>query len=162
MTNDELLEIMNDRMTYVAGNLIYIKASYKSLFMRKVGIVQKNGYKYVQIKCKKYLEHRLIFLLFHGYLPKEIDHINRKPLDNRIENLRPCTSSQNKQNRTNQSNTKYSVKGIRQTKSTGHWSVRIKLDGKEISLGTFKTYKDAARARREGEEKYFHHDFIPK
>jgi len=49
-------------------------------------------------------EHHIVFALHHGRWPRlheglEIDHINRNPLDNRIENLREVTTSQNAFNR---------------------------------------------------------------
>ena len=33
--------------------------------------------------------HRLVWVLVYGRFPKQIDHINGNPKDNRIENLRP-------------------------------------------------------------------------
>ena len=62
---------------------------------RRAGHLRPDGYRYIVIEKKTYLEHRLIWLYNYGYLPKEIDHINGSGKDNRIENLRSCTHSQN-------------------------------------------------------------------
>lgn len=50
-----------------------------------------------KINGKKYYTHRLVMLAFEGECPKghEVDHINRKTLDNRLENLRYVTRKQN-------------------------------------------------------------------
>lgn len=38
-------------------------------------------------------------MMFHGFIPLEIDHINKDVRDNRIENLRETTRSDNLKNR---------------------------------------------------------------
>jgi hypothetical protein len=48
---------------------------------------------------KQYMAHRIIWALHHGREPEGfIDHINGKPWDNRIENLREATPAQNRWN----------------------------------------------------------------
>jgi hypothetical protein len=43
--------------------------------------------------------HRLVWVLVYGRFPKQIDHINGNPKDNRIENLREVNQSENDMNR---------------------------------------------------------------
>lgn len=48
---------------------------------------------------KQFLAHRIIWTLHHGKPPEGmIDHINGKPWDNRIENLRDASPLQNRWN----------------------------------------------------------------
>ena len=69
-----------------------------------LGMIDKNrGYDYVFIFFRgerfKLWKHRLVFFLVHSRFPKEIDHINGIKTDNRIENLREVSGSENCQNR---------------------------------------------------------------
>ena len=67
------------------------------------GVMQSNGYIRVNIFFQgekfKLWKHRLVFFLVYGRFPKEIDHINGIKTDNRIENLREVSGSENCQNR---------------------------------------------------------------
>ena len=73
-----------------------------------------------------------------------IDHINGDKLDNRIENLRAATHSQNCMNRCQRSDNKSGVKGVRLKK--GKWYGSIVLNGKTHSAGYFTEKEDAAAA----------------
>jgi len=96
----------------------------------------------VKNKTKHIYMHRMIMGFPEG---KEIDHINFNGLDNRRENLRICSKSQNHFNiRKSKSASKY--KGVIAVPSTGKWSARIKIDGKKTHLGTFLNEVDAAKA----------------
>ena len=67
------------------------------------GVIFNNGYVRVivffQGKQFKLWKHRLVFFLVYGRFPKEIDHINGLKTDNRIENLREVSGSENCQKR---------------------------------------------------------------
>jgi len=54
-----------------------------------------------QINQKTYREHRLVWIWHYGEIPDnlKIDHINRIKYDNRIQNLRIATHSDNMRNR---------------------------------------------------------------
>ena len=58
------------------------------------------GYTSIRISGKQYYAHRLAWLYVYGYFPEhQIDHIDRNPSNNRINNLRHA-SSQRKKHRT--------------------------------------------------------------
>jgi hypothetical protein len=76
---------------------------------------------------------------------KKVDHRNRDRLDNRKENLRACTSSQNNANAGKYRNSASRFKGVTLDKRTSRWRARIQIDGKSITLGTYITEEEAAR-----------------
>ena len=67
------------------------------------GFIEKNGYVRVNVYFRgelfKLWKHRLVFFLVYGRFPKEIDHINGIKTDNRIENLREVSGSENQINK---------------------------------------------------------------
>lgn len=119
----------------------------------KVG--SRAGYKHskmpywnIRFKGRKYHEHQLVFAMFNGYIPKEIDHISDRITpegikSNKIKNLRSVTKRQNGQKRTDHKN-KYGFRGLYK-KSDGFWC-RIRNFGVITSGGPFKTKKLAAEA----------------
>ena len=73
-----------------------------------------------------------------------VDHINGDKLDNRRENLRFCTPSQNIQNT---SSRRGLLKGLEWRESRKAWAVRIMAMGDRKYIGYFKSKTDAIRAR---------------
>ena len=47
------------------------------------------------------------------------------------------------------------VRGVNYDKDTGQWRVRIQVNNKRISLGSFSDIEKAIRVRQQAEEKYF-------
>lgn len=84
-----------------------------------------------------------------------IDHINHNVWDNRKENLRLVTSSQNLMNRKISKNNTSGYVGVYYRKDRDKWQSYIMINKKRISLGAFKDKEDAIKARKEAEEKYF-------
>ncbi len=76
-------------------------------------------------KPQTLLMHRMIMEPIGG---KEIDHINRDGLDNRRENLRVVSRSQNLRNRRAFKNNKSGYKGVSFNKQTGKWRMQIHRD----------------------------------
>ncbi len=103
-----------------------------------------NGYHRVSVKGKSYRSHRLVYLYHHGYIPEFVDHINRDRMDNRIENLRECTRSQNNRNATKMKGTDSKYLGV--IKYLDRWRARICIDSKMHHLGYFKAEDEAALA----------------
>lgn len=91
--------------------------------------------------------HRLIMGLGRND-HRQVDHINRNPLDNRRENLRVVSASENQFNkRLLFRNNTSGYKGVSLHKKSGRYSAFIQENGKRRWLGySFKTAEDAARA----------------
>jgi hypothetical protein len=81
----------------------------------------------------------------------DVDHRNHNTLDNKRENLRPATRSQNQHNsRTRKDNTS-GFKGVSQYGVNGKWRSYLSVGGRTIGLGVFDTAGGAAEARRTAE-----------
>lgn len=123
----------------------------------RAGYVGFRGYRQVNVGGKMRYEHRLIFLLHYGYLPGLLDHKDGNRINNRIENLRPCTSHENARNARNKSSNSSGVKGVSWDKTNKRWFATIRIDGRCSFLGRFDTVEaakavvDAARIKHHGE-----------
>ncbi len=83
-----------------------------------------------------------------------VDHINGNVKDNRRENLRLATRSQNCMNRITSRNKLNGLpKGVYST-SSGKYQAMIRTEGKLLNLGSFLYVEDAAEAYQEAAEKY--------
>ena len=117
-----------------------------------------NGYAITEVKkglekVKSIMLHRLINNTPEGMIT---DHINRNKLDNRKENLRTCTTSENAMNRkTNYKNETSKTKGVDYRKQDNMWRARICKNGNRINLGLFKTEEEAIKARLNAEKDIF-------
>ena len=104
------------------------------------------GYAVVYIKGKHYRKHRIVFLYHNGYLPEFIDHIDRDKLNNRIENLRPASRSENLRNSSKRSSTTSRFKGVHYESSIKKWRASIYINNKKTQLGCYALEIEAAKA----------------
>lgn len=116
----------------IAGSIVTISKS------RKVYFVTVNSY------C--YSAGRLVFLMFHGYLPENVSFVDGDGTNVEIENLRAVTRSQlttfAKITKSNYSG----YKGAFLDKRTGKYFAQIMKNKKYYYLGTFNTPKEAHKA----------------
>ena len=85
-----------------------------------------------------------------------IDHINHKPRDNRKENLRPISISDNSRNRKTRNRNNKS--GYRNVCWDGkRWIVQLQVEGKNKVLGRFKEeeLEEAGKFAEQMREKYY-------
>lgn len=96
--------------------------------------------------------HRLIMNCHNNM---DVDHINHNTFDNRKENLRIVTRSQNNMNMGLRSTNTSGVTGVRLNVVSNKWTAQINYEGKTITLGRYDNFDDAVQARKQAEEKYF-------
>lgn len=124
-------------------------------------ITTSNGKSYLVVRFKDmYMHvHRIAATIAYGDIPDgvEVDHINGDGLDNRIENLRLVTRSENMKNMRKRSDNKSGVTGVSKGRRN-KWRSRIRVNNTEISLGEFSTVDEAAKARARAEIKYGFHE----
>ncbi len=103
----------------------------------EAGYLHKGAYIRITINSKQYLAHRLAFLYVTGSIPEYCDHINQRCNDNRWENLRPATLSQNSVNSKLRSHNTSGYRGVCWHKASQKWQVRININRKKKYLGSF-------------------------
>jgi hypothetical protein len=85
----------------------------------------------------------------------EVDHKDCDPSNNRWDNLRLATASQNQANKkVSRANTS-GFKGVSWHKDDKRWRAQIRMGGKKVHLGSFDTPESAHRAYSEAAMKHY-------
>lgn len=132
------------------GHLTWIKKPSKKIALgSRAGSLHKvSGYRQVYFMGKTYPEHRLIWFWLYGQFPKEqLDHINHCRDDNRIDNLRQVTHSENCRNRTRQ-RTSIDEAGIWYCKRRKRYIAEITLNQKKVYQKSFIDVDEAIHQRK--------------
>ncbi len=116
-----------------------------------------NGYietrvRYSRNNTKIILFHRLITSTPDGFV---VDHINHKPEDNRLCNLRVVSRSENNVNKAIRSDNSSGFTGVSWNGQINKWNAYIALKGRVDNLGYFENKEAAVAARKAAEERYF-------
>jgi len=109
----------------------------------------------VRFNGKDWQATRIIWAVAHGIDPVEnyIDHIDGNSQNNKLSNLRLVNISQSHANRSAMTGNPSGYAGV--NKQGNKWKARLRVEGKEINLGTFDELSEAIEARRNGELKYY-------
>ena len=138
-------EIVKELFEYKDGHLYWKVNRGPKKKGEPVSCKTDKGYFRVGLFGKTYRVHRLIYLLHHGYLPNELDHIDGNRSNNRIENLREATKSQNQYNKGIQKNNTSGVKGVWFDKVAKKWSTQLFVKGKKFYFGYFDSLEEAKK-----------------
>ena len=110
---------------------------------------------YVDVR-KGYVDstsHKIKYRKLHKYLLDTnltVDHINRNPRDNRLSNLRICTTAENNRNKKVRNDSRTGVKGVHyEPNKKKKYRARIQLNGKRMTIGYFETIEEAEQAYKE-------------
>lgn len=118
------------------------------------GYLDQRGYIYIGISGKLYRAHRLAWLYMEGFFPRNIgiDHEDQIKHHNWWSNLRLASQQCNMRNCGNPKNNTSCVKGVCWDKWSQKWRARVRVLGKQIYLGLYKSFDNAVCARLAGEQ----------
>jgi hypothetical protein len=113
--------------------------SWNSTWAGKIaGTTNDRGYRTICINQIDYFAHRLAWVIMTNKWPTaDIDHINMIKADNRWENLREATRTENFYNRHVRRDCVSGLKGAHKYKGRKLWGSAILIGGKKVSLGNF-------------------------
>ena len=113
----------------------------------------KRGYATGTVFCRSLFAHRVIWALVYGAWPSDdIDHISGVKDDNRIENLRVVSRTENMRNKKLYSNNLSGRVGVVFHRRCKRWHARIRINNQKIHLGGYGTFEEACAARSAAEK----------
>ena len=143
ISQQEALELF----TYSDGKLLWkVSPAYRIKAGTEAGSVRENGYIVIAYKKHFYRAHHLVYLMFNGEYPKQIDHVNTVRDDNRIENLRLATDSENQWNRSLNANNTTGHKNVKWVQRLRKYVVAIAINAKSKHIGVYVNLQDAIEA----------------
>ena len=145
------VELIGKHVKSVDANIMLVSASDLASVLRFKWYLTKAGYPGTygsidnNIKYSRPVNlHQFLFPNTpHGYV---VDHINRNRLDNRRDNLRICTPTENSYNKSKPSNSKQKYKGVTSVgKKNPTYTASITKNGITHKITGIATEKDAAK-----------------
>lgn len=114
---------------------------------------KSTGYMIINFGKASYQAHSVAWMLTHGRWPVDmIDHINRVKTDNRLENLREATKSQNMSNAKKHIHVKREMgsrlKGAYPVPNSPKFKAQVNHNNIRYYLGRFDTEEEAHAAYR--------------
>lgn len=141
-------EELNRRLDYdpSTGDLVWVISTSNAIKAgTKAGSIVTSGHLQMKINGQPIQVHRVIWFMLYGEWSDMIDHKDGNPLNNRKDNLRLATATQNARNRKLGSDSKTGFKGVNQIPN-GKYRARIWINGSNKNLGTFDIAEEAAEA----------------
>lgn len=140
-------ELLHELFEYKDGNLYWKTAISNRVKVGKpAGNFGNRGYLQVGLNGRLYLAHRIIFFMHYGYFPEFLDHKDGNRLNNKIENLRVASRSENNYNQKMRKDNTSGIKGVSFSKSHKKWRAFIQVDKQYKHLGYFDSAEKATKA----------------
>jgi len=117
------------------------------------GGLDRQGYWRIKIDGRDYAAHRLAWLYMTGKWPsRSVSFRNDNRADVRWRNLRLASPKQTAQRR--KARNKLGIKGVRIT-PRGNYRARIRVNGRDLNLGTFATEDEAGEVYAAAARQHF-------
>lgn len=140
------------------GLFTWLVTTGKAIAGSVAGTENDQGYIIIGIEGRRYRANRLAWFFMKGKMPErsnDVDHENRNRSDNRWDNLRDATRTQNNQNAKVRTNNRSGIRGVSWHGQNKKWDARIRVDGKTVLLGTHDCIAKASKARVDAEKEHY-------
>lgn len=148
-----LLDDIREHLAVAEGGLVWIKKTGRKVVPgRRVASSKTHKYDSVRFRGKRLYVHRLVFALTTGSWPEhDVDHIDGDKKNNRPDNLRAATRSQNCGHKGDSGRNTAGRMGVAWARHAQAWSAKIMVRGVTHRLGYFKDFAEACRVRERAE-----------
>lgn len=154
-------KLLKELFSYKDGDLFWnVRMANRVYVGDAVGSVHDDEYQYkrVGILGKRYLLHKIVYMWHYGTMPNVVDHIDGNSANNRIENLRAATKSENSLNKKVRADSSTGIKNVTWYKPLKKWVVNLSVNKKRKHIGYFEDLELASLVALEAMEK-FHGQF---
>lgn len=133
-------KLLQELFTYSDGLLVHKTTG------EVFGKIYDSGYRVGRLCGKNYKNANLVYLYHKNILPNYcLDHKDRNKSNDKIDNLREATRTQNMWN-VGSFGGRSAYKGVNYQKDKGKWRARYKDHGKRFHVGYYDTEEEAAKA----------------
>lgn len=137
-------------------SLAHTCAKWNGRFADKEALTKMNlGYRAGRINRDYVMAHRVIWKMVTDMDPIQVDHIDGNRSNNRWENLRNVTATENRRNTVRRSDNTSGVVGVHWHKQARKWVASIVL--RTAYLGAFDSFEEAVAARKAAEVEHGFH-----
>jgi hypothetical protein len=166
MVDYRFLFLTHESFKFIRGYEKYMISDEGRIFSIKRNkflkpFINSFGYYCVDLRSngirKSFKIHRLVGIHFleNHENKKCIDHVNNIRTDNRLENLRWCSHTENSYNVKIRKDNTSGVKGVYFKKSINKYQAYIKINNKHKHIGYFYSLEEAKEARRQKANEIF-------
>lgn len=164
--DNENWKIVNGFSNYEVSDMGRVRNSFTFRILKQKTVGDNIRFKvnlYNDRGSKNFMVHRLVAIHFlpNIYGKDEVDHVNRNQQDNRVYNLRWCSSSENKLNTKIRKDNISGVKGVFFDKERNKWRANVKIY-KQLHSKRFNTKDEAIEYRNKMVEEVYNDKFYKK
>lgn len=145
ITQRELKELLHYNPD--TGHFTWAKGRQGVAAGSRAGTATPKGYIRIQLRKKNWMAHRLAWLWMTGEWPAaEVDHKDTDRGNNRWDNLRLATHTENQWNTGVRADNVSGSKGVTRPRGRTRWHAYITEGGRRRFLGSFPTVEEANQA----------------